>query len=61
MGGDKQELFSTVYSTHRTERDNNKLLSRPLNFRVVGHTTTDKQNKAYGGETDDIVSKGNKK
>lgn len=61
MRGDKQALSSSVHLTHRTERDNNKILLRPLNFRVVCHTTTDKQNKAYGGERDDLVSKGNKK
>lgn len=59
--GDKEEFFSSVYSTHRTERDNDKWLLKPLNFRVVCHTTIDKQNKAYCGERNDIVSKGNKK
>ena len=61
MRDDKEEFFRSVYSTHRTERDNDKCLLKPLNFRVVCHTTTDKQNKSYGGERNDTVSEGNKK
>lgn len=45
--GEKEELFSSIYSTHRTERGHDKWLLKPLNFRVVCPTTIDEQNKAY--------------